>query len=110
MTEFTTPTTSHTTPQTTPAPRSEQLSRLDALHSEYVERINRATGEGRDDKVDEFVTGFDSEATQLIAEHEDLTHLLPLQRQAPAQRLPRNGRMRWLTRFDPFGSSRRNAA
>ena len=109
MTEFT-QTTSQTT-QTTAgrARRSEQLTRLDALHAEYVERINSATQTGREDAVDEFVTAYDTEATQLVAEHEGLTHLLPLQHRANA-RVRRTERFSWLTRFDPFGTSRRNAA
>src|SRR5690349_1238687 len=110
MTEFT-QTTTQTTPSTARrAPRSEQLTRLDALHAEYVERINSATQSGRDGDVDGFVTAYDTEATQLVAEHEGLTHLLPLQRPATAQQLRRTDGFRWLTRFDPFGTSRRNAA
>ncbi len=82
--------------------KSPLLTSLDALHAEYVDRINRAMNDDQLDNVHAFAAAYDEEATRLVAEHDGLTHLLPLQRQRPARRSGRAERLRWLTRFDPF--------
>ncbi len=83
--------------------KSPLLTSLDALHAEYVDRINRAVTVDHLQDAHALAAAYDDEATLLVAEHDGLTHLLPLQRQIPAQRLRRIERLRWLSRFDPFG-------
>lgn len=87
-------------------PKSPLLTSLDALHSEYVARINRAVTVDHLQDADALAAAYDEDATRLVAEHDGLIHLLPLRRQVPAQRLRRIERLRWLARFDPFVNGR----
>ncbi len=82
--------------------KSPLLTSLDALHAEYVDRINRAVTDDHLQDADTFAHAYDEEATRLVAEHDGLTHLLPLKRRIPAPRRRRIERLRWLARFDPF--------
>ena len=102
--------------------RSPLLTRLDALHAEYVERINRTqsdpslTEQTRDVEVTRLTAAYDGEAVRLVAEHEGRTDLLPLRTQKGVQYgdtasgMRRLGRMSWLTRFDPFGHQKHRHA
>lgn len=53
---------------------------LNALHARYVAAINAAVATGDQDLVDELASGYDTEATWMVAEREGKTHLLPLKR------------------------------
>ncbi|MFY9915825.1 MAG: hypothetical protein WAK18_14235 [Nocardioidaceae bacterium] len=86
--------------------KSPLLTSLDALHAGYVDRINRAVAVDHLQDADALAAAYDEDATRLVAEHDGLTHLLPLQRQIPAMRLRRIERLRWLARFDPFLNKR----
>ncbi len=84
--------------------KSPLLTRLDALHAEFVDRINRAVTVDRLQDADALAAAYDEEATWLVAERDGLTDLLPLQ--VPAQSGRRTDGVRWLSRFDPFGPAR----
>ncbi len=86
--------------------KSPLLTSLDALHAAYVARINQAVAVDHPQDAYALAAAYDEDATRLVSEHDGLTHLLPLQRQIPAQRLRRIERLRWLTRFDPFANRR----
>ncbi|HSO65357.1 MAG TPA: hypothetical protein VLQ78_09680 [Ornithinibacter sp.] len=65
---------------TTTQPRL--IDDLDALHDSYVSAINAAVAIDDSRRIDELAAGYDREATQMVAEREGKTHLLPLQRRA----------------------------
>jgi hypothetical protein len=64
----------------TTAPRL--IDDLNALHARYVAAINAAVATGDQHLVDELASGYDTEATTMVAEREGKTHLLPLKRRA----------------------------
>jgi hypothetical protein len=80
------------------------------LHAEYVERINRASATGRDGEIADLAAEYDAEATRLITEHQRPTHLHAVSDSYPDEPAKRTGPLRWLTRFDPFGTSQRPAS
>lgn len=53
---------------------------LDALHSRYVDAVNRAVAADDLDLADRLADGYDQEAIELIAVREGKTHLLPIRR------------------------------
>ncbi|GEP38129.1 hypothetical protein NPS01_17920 [Nocardioides psychrotolerans] len=55
---------------------------LNALHASYVSAINTAVADDDMATVHELAAGYDREATQMVAEREGKTHLLPLKRRA----------------------------
>jgi hypothetical protein len=57
------------------------VDEIDAMHARYVEAVNHAVAAGDLFRAESLATAYDVEVTQLVAEHEGLTHLLPLQRQ-----------------------------
>lgn len=59
---------------------SRLIDDLNALHARYVAAINSAVATGDQDLVDELASGYDTEATWMVAEREGKTHLLPLKR------------------------------
>jgi hypothetical protein len=72
------------------------VGRLDALHARYVDGVNAAVAADDLTRAESLATAYDVQGTQLVAEHEGLTHLLPLQRQGrPDSRL--RARLRRLT-------------
>lgn len=60
---------------------SRLIDQLDALHAHYLEAVNAAVADDDLARAESLAASYDDEATTVIAEHEGLTHLLPLQRQ-----------------------------
>ncbi len=56
------------------------LEELNDLHASYVDAVNAAVAEGDLPRAEELAAGYDTEAVQLVAEREGLTHLLPIRR------------------------------
>lgn len=65
---------------TTTKPRL--IDDLNALHGSYVSAINTAVAADDMVAVHELAAAYDREATQMVAEREGKTHLLPLKRRA----------------------------
>ena len=65
---------------TTTKPRL--IDDLNALHASYVSAINTAVAGDDLTAVHELAAAYDREATQMVAEREGMTHLLPLKRRA----------------------------
>ena len=57
------------------------VEEIDALHARYVGAVNDAVGADDLARAESLASAYDVEVTQLVAEREGLTHLLPLQRQ-----------------------------
>ena len=57
------------------------VDQIDALHARYVGAVNIAVAGGDLARAEDLATAYDVEVTALVAEHEGLTHLLPLRRQ-----------------------------
>ena len=51
---------------------------LDQLHGEYVVAVNQAIADGALDRAEELAAAYDSDAVELVADREGLTHLLPI--------------------------------
>jgi hypothetical protein len=58
---------------------------VDALHDSFVAAVNLAVAEGDLQRAEELAQAYDDEATQLLAEREGKTHLLPLRRRPRRQ-------------------------
>lgn len=58
------------------------VQELDELHDFYVVAINTAVEDGDVERAEQLAAGYDTDAIQLIAEREGLTHLLPIRRPA----------------------------
>jgi len=56
------------------------VHKLNVLHASYVDAINAAVAEDDYVRVDQLAEGYDAEAVQMIAEHENKTYLLPISR------------------------------
>ncbi len=65
---------------TTSQPRL--IDDLNTLHASYVAAINTAVAADDLATVHALAAGYDREATQMVAEREGKTHLLPLKRRA----------------------------
>ena len=57
---------------------------LNTLHDGYVEAVNMAVAADDLDRADRLAAEYDEEAIRMVAEHEGLTHLLPIRRPATA--------------------------
>ena len=57
---------------------SRLVDELDVLHARYLTAVNSAVGQDDPGRAEELAADYDVEATTLVAEHEGLTHLLPL--------------------------------
>jgi hypothetical protein len=57
---------------------------LNTLHDGYVEAVNMAVEADDLDRADRLAAEYDEEAIQMVAEHEGLTHLLPISRPVTA--------------------------
>ena len=53
---------------------------LDALHATYVVAVNEAIAADDLASAEELALAYENDAIQLMAERENLTHLLPIQR------------------------------
>lgn len=53
---------------------------LDAMYDDYVAAINAAVAEGDDARAHELAAEYDHQAIWMIADREDRTHLLPIDR------------------------------
>ena len=60
------------------------LDELNELHASYVVAINQAVADGQPGDAEELAANYDADAIELIAKREGKTHLLPIQRPAPA--------------------------
>jgi hypothetical protein len=56
------------------------VQELDNLHAWYVEEINLAVAEDDIDRAFQLADAYDDNAIRLMAERENLTHLLPITR------------------------------
>jgi hypothetical protein len=61
-------------------PERTLVQDLDAMHADYVEAINAAVAEGDDARAYDLATEYDHQAVWMIADRENRTHLLPLDR------------------------------
>jgi len=57
---------------------------LNTLHDGYVEAVNMAVEADDLDRADRLAAEYDEEAIRMVAEHEGLTHLLPISRPVTA--------------------------
>lgn len=60
---------------------------LDLLHAGYVDSVNRAIAADDVALAEELAAAYERDAVQLMAEHEGLTHLLPLTGRTTPSRL-----------------------
>ena len=65
------------------------IDELNDLHAVYVDAVNTAVGHDDLAQVDRLAHEYDNAATQLVAEREGKTHLLPLHRGTPVTPLRR---------------------
>ena len=56
------------------------VDEVDALHRRYVELVNNAVEADDLARAESLAESYDTDAAQLLAEREGLTHLLPLRR------------------------------
>lgn len=56
------------------------VQELNSLHSSYVAAVNAAVASNDFTSADQLAQAYDDEAVQLIAERENTTHLLPINR------------------------------
>lgn len=72
------------------------VQELDAMHDQYVDAVNQAVADNDLVRVERLAADYDRDATQLVAEREGRTDLLPLarerQRLMALRRLARRGR------------------
>lgn len=72
------------------------VQELDAMHDQYVDAVNQAVADNDLARVERLAADYDRDATQLVAEREGRTDLLPLarerQRRMALRRLARRGR------------------
>jgi hypothetical protein len=71
------------------------VDEIDALHARYAEAVNLAVAEDDLARAEQLAADYDTEVTELVAEREGLTHLLP---QLAAQRARTDSRLRSLVR------------
>ena len=62
---------------------------LDLLHADYVASVNAAVAQGDLRVAEDLAASYETEAVQMMAEREGLTHLLPLTRPTVPSRLRR---------------------
>lgn len=65
------------------------IDELDTLHDHYVGAVNAALADGDAARAETLADAYDREAIALIAEREQRTHQLPLERPAADSRLRR---------------------
>ena len=61
---------------------SRLIDDLNVLHESYVDAINAAVTENDPARAEELAAAYDTDAIQMIAEHEGRTDLLPIRRPA----------------------------
>jgi hypothetical protein len=62
-------------------PERTLVQDLDAMHADYVAAINAAVAEGDDARAHALAAEYDHQAVWMIADRENKTHLLPIDRE-----------------------------